>query len=43
MCQQLENQYVTLDDNRPCYGTAYEDAMLQADNAIERTRIAAAR
>lgn len=43
ICQQLENQYVTLDDNRPCYRAAYDDAMVQADNAIRNTRIAAAR
>jgi UrcA family protein len=43
LCQQLENQYVTLDDNPPCYRTAYEGAMDQAEDAIRDARLAAAR
>jgi UrcA family protein len=43
LCQQLENQYVTMDDNRPCYRTAYEDAMDQAETAIRDARLSAAR
>ena len=42
LCRQLDNQYVTLDDNRSCYRAAYEDAMMQADDAIRSTRVAAA-
>jgi len=42
LCRQLDNQYVTLDDNRSCYRAAYEDAMMQAEAAIRSTRIAAA-
>ncbi len=43
LCQQLENQYVTMDDSRPCYRTAYEDAMDQAETAIQNARNVAAR
>jgi len=42
LCRQLDNQYVTLDDNRSCYRAAYEDAMMQADDVIRSTRVAAA-
>ena len=42
LCRQLDNQYVTLDDNRSCYRAAYEDAMMQVDDAIRSTRVAAA-
>ena len=42
LCRQIDNQYVTLDDNRSCYRDAYEDAMMQADDAIRATRVAAA-
>jgi len=42
LCRQLDNQYVTLGDNRSCYRTTYEDAMMHADDAIRTTRIAAA-
>jgi len=42
LCRQLDNQYITLDSNRSCYRDAYEDAMMQADDAIRATRIAAA-
>jgi UrcA family protein len=43
LCQQIENRYVTMDDGPPCYRTAYEDAMAQAEEAIRSTRVATAR
>jgi UrcA family protein len=36
LCQQLENQYVAMDDSRPCYRTAYDDAMDQVDAAVQK-------
>jgi UrcA family protein len=42
LCRQLDTQYVTLDDNRSCYRATYEDAMMQVDDAIRSTRVAAA-
>jgi len=43
LCQQLENQYVVMEDGPPCYRTAYDDAMDQADTAIRYARQAATR
>jgi UrcA family protein len=42
LCQQLENQYVAIDDNRPCYRTAYDDAMDQVNAAVQNAHKAAA-
>jgi UrcA family protein len=43
LCQDLANRYpVTADDGSPpCYRTAYDDAMNQAESAIRNARVAA--
>jgi UrcA family protein len=44
LCQELENRFpVTDETSPPCYRTAYEDAMNQAESAIQNARLAAAR
>jgi UrcA family protein len=42
LCQDLENRYpVTADGSPPCFRTAYDDAMGQAETAIRNARVAA--
>jgi len=41
LCQDLENRYpVTADGSPPCYRTAYDDAMDQAESAIRNAHVA---
>jgi UrcA family protein len=42
LCQEIENRYpVTADGSPPCYRTAFDDAMDQAESAIQNARLAA--
>jgi UrcA family protein len=39
LCRRLDVRYpIATPDSPPCYRTAYDDAMAQADNAIARAR-----